>query len=71
MYVNTPYGATESTALPAVVAQGDLIASLEASVQVDSIAKIQIINEDHRENMEGLTILTNIKKMKCQFPFWV
>ena len=43
MSVNTPYVATESTVLPAVVSQGDLLAPLEASVQVDNIAKIQNI----------------------------
>ena len=47
MSVNTPYGATESNVLPAVVAQGDLMAPLEASVQVDTIAKTKIIDEDH------------------------
>ena len=61
MSVNTPYGATESTVLPAVVAQGDLLAPLEASVKVDNIAKIQIIDEDHREKMEGSTILYKYK----------
>ena len=36
MSVNTPYGPTKTIVLPAVVAQGDLIAPLKASVQVDN-----------------------------------
>ena len=40
--------------LPAVVAQGDLMAPLEASVQVDTIAKTKIIDEDHWEKMEDI-----------------
>ena len=39
MSVNTPYGQTETTVLSAVVAQGDLMAPLEASLQVDNMAK--------------------------------
>ena len=57
MSVNTPYGATETIVLPAVVAQGDLMAPLEASVQVDNIAKSQIKDEQERELSEGSTIL--------------
>ena len=57
MSVNTPYGATETIVLPAVVAQGDLLAPLEASIQVDNIAKIQIIDEKSREQEEGSTNL--------------
>ena len=36
MSVNTPYGATERIVLLAVVAQGNLMAPLESSVQVDT-----------------------------------
>ena len=61
MSVNTPYGATETTVLPAVVAQGDMMSPLQASVQVDNIAKIQILDEQHRENIEGSTILYKYK----------
>ena len=45
---NTPYGATETIVLPAVVAQGVLMAPLEESVQVEKIAKIKIENEEER-----------------------
>ena len=68
MSVNTPYGATESIMLPAVVAQGDLLAPLEASFQVDNIANIQIIDEHKRELEECSTILYNYHK-KCLFQF--
>ena len=61
MSVNTPYGQTETTVLPAVVAQGDLMAPLEASVQVDNIAKTQIKDEYEREQKEGSTILYKYK----------
>ena len=59
--VNTPYGATETIVLPAVVAQGDLLAPIEASVQVDNIAKIQIMEEEERELEEGSTIFYKYK----------
>ena len=61
MSINTPYGATETTILPAVVAQGDLMAPLEAAVQVDNIAKNQIKEEHEREIHEGSTILYKYK----------
>ena len=61
MSVKTPYGATETMVLPSVVAQGDLMAPLEASVQVDNIAKNQIKEEHERELTEGSTILYKYK----------
>ena len=67
MSVNTPYGATETIVLPAVVAQGDLMSPLEASVQVDNIAKNQIQDEQEREHYEGSTILYKYKE-KVSIP---
>ena len=61
MSVNTPYGETEKIVLPALVAQGDLMAPLEASVQVDTIAKNQLHEEQEREHSEGSTILYKYK----------
>ena len=61
MAVKTPYGATETMILPSMVAQGDLIAPLEASVLVDNIAKNQIEEETQREVMEGSTTLYKYK----------
>ena len=69
MSVNTPYGATETTVLPAVVAQGDMMSPLQASLQVDNIAKIQILDEQHREDIEGSTILYKYKT-KVSIPIW-
>ena len=57
MSVNTPYEETETIVLPSVVAQGDLMSPLLASVQVDRIAKNQIIDEHERELIDGSTIL--------------
>ena len=37
--VNTPYGLTEPTVIPALVAQGDLFSPLQAAVQVDSMTR--------------------------------
>ena len=59
--VNNPYGQTETTVLSAVVAQGDLMAPLEASVQVDNIAKRQIKDEEERKKEDGSTILYKYK----------
>ena len=61
MAVKTPYGATETMMLPSMVAQGDLIAPLEASVQVDDIARNQIEEETQREVMEGSTSMYKYK----------
>ena len=47
--------------LPSVVAQGDLMVSLGASVQVYIIANNQIEEETQRELMEGSTILYKYK----------
>ena len=57
MSVNTPYEETETIVLPSVVAQGDLMSPLLASVQVDTIAKNEIIDEHERELIDGSTIL--------------
>ena len=39
MSVNTPYGLTEPSVIPALVAQGDLFSLLQAAVQVDSMTR--------------------------------
>ena len=37
--INTSYGLTEPVVIPALVAQGDLFAPLQAAVQVDSMTR--------------------------------
>jgi hypothetical protein len=46
--INTPYGETEAVLLPAVVAQGNLLAPLQVSVHVDIIGKVQLEEEEER-----------------------
>ena len=70
MSVNTPYGAKETIVLPAVTVQGDFMAPLEASVQVDNIAKIQIMEEQERELVEGSRIVFTNTRTQCQYQFW-
>ena len=48
--------------LSAVVAQRDLMAPLEASVQVDNIAKSLIKDEEEREIQDGYAILYKYKE---------
>jgi hypothetical protein len=49
MLVKTSYGETDLVTLPSVVAQGDLMSPLIASVQVDSIGKRQLEEEEEEE----------------------
>ena len=57
MSINTPHGATERILLPASVTQGDLKALMEASVQVNNLAKNHIEDEQEREQCEVPTKL--------------
>ena len=51
MSVSTFHGLTEKVTIPALVAQGDLMAPLEAAVQVDSISRK--LEEEDREREEA------------------
>ena len=52
MSVNTAFGKTKPVLLDQIVAQGDLMAPLEAAVQVDSIAR-SLEEEDEAREVEG------------------
>ena len=52
MSVNTVFGKTKPVILNKIVAQGDLIAPLEAAVQVDSVATA-LEEEDEERKVEG------------------
>ena len=52
MSVSTPFGTTEQIKLDKNVAQGDLMAPLEAAVQVDSVARA-LEEEDQAREREG------------------
>ena len=56
MSVKTPYGETDTVLLPTVVAQGDLMSPINASVQVDSMAKEQLMEEEElaKEGKAGI-----------------
>ena len=49
MSVSTPFGTTEQIKLDKNVAQGDLMAPLEAAVQVDSVARALEEEDQARE----------------------
>ena len=53
MSVNTQFEATQKIVLPSVVAQGDSMSPLEASVQVENIAQIKKKDAQKRERKDG------------------
>ena len=54
MSINTSYGLTEPVVIPALVAQGDLFAPLQAAVQVDSMTR-KLEEQDRAREEDGET----------------
>ena len=66
--VNTQFEATQKIVLPSVVAQGDSMSPLEASVQVENISQIKK-RMRKRENVKTAKLYPIHTRIKYQFKF--